>query len=144
MRSLRNKLKKGLTEEEKISIINHTLAAIPGEREIYAQLYQRYIQVLRSTKNVNTAYGVLEHSGDITCNIPSEFSKEFQIACVAAGKPILTPTEFLKSEGIRRSRRTINAKMERTPAIFERYSDHSGSRVGGCTLGKTAKDEHYS
>jgi len=82
----------------------------------------------------------LNHLGIFPYTNASEFSKQFQIACVAQGKPPITPTEHIEQSGTKRYRRNNDPKKgKKTAAIFDKYNSRAD---GGCKRGRTIGSGH--
>jgi hypothetical protein len=127
------------SKSEKRKTIQQYFRNCEEEKNYFAGLYPHFVEELERTGNVTQAVHNLRGSGHTFVTNISDFSKEFQIACVAARKPLQTPTEFIKKTGTRRTRRNPNEKGKKTPAIFDRYNSNT---TNGYKQGKSPPADH--
>ena len=118
MRNLRHKLKGVTGKKEKTRIIKASFES-EAEKLHYSGLYKIFTAELKKTRHVSKAASNLHCAEHTHFNELHEFSLEYQAACVAAGKPLRTPSEYIKE--VKKANPKTNGNRQRLSAIEERY-----------------------
>ena len=96
MRGLGKRLEGITSKSEKRKTIQQYLRDCEEDKAYFANLYPIFTQALENTGNVTKAINELVRSGYILIEQTNQFSKHYQISCVAARKPLKTPTEHIE------------------------------------------------
>jgi hypothetical protein len=124
----RTELRKRLTGvsiEDRVPIIEEYFQEL-SEKEIekYKKFYESSLQALKQSKGVTKAKNNLENNGYLDPFGRIHYSTLHQMACVAAGQEIRTPSMEMESNGVKtkqtlrknRQGKSVGRLMEQKPA----------------------------